>query len=78
LDTKYGKSKKFEIITKGNSKDDNRYIQSVKLNGRDLNQPWFYQSDLFNGSKLEIRTSNKPNKKWGINPEDAPPSMSLK
>jgi predicted alpha-1,2-mannosidase len=78
LDTKYGKSKKFEIITKSNSKDDSRYIQSVKLNGKAINQPWFYQSDLFNGSKLEIKTSNKPNKKWGANPKDAPPSMSLK
>lgn len=75
LNTKYGKSKQFEIITKRNN-DSNRFIQSAKLNGKTLNKPWFYQSDLFNGSKLEIEAIDKPNTKWGSNLKDAPPSMS--
>jgi putative alpha-1,2-mannosidase len=75
LNPKYGSSKQFEIITKRNN-EHNRYIQSAKLNGKSLNKPWFYQSELFNGFKLEIEAGDKPNIKWGNNIKDAPPSMS--
>ena len=75
LDPKYGNSKQFEIITKRNN-NSNRYIHSAKLNGKTLDKPWFYQSDLFNGSKFEIEAVNKPDTKWGSNVKNAPRSIS--
>ena len=74
LEPKYGKSKSFEIITTGKPNADNRYIKSVLLNGKSLNKPWFYQSELFNGSKLEIISDDKPNAKWGAGSGNVPPS----
>lgn len=34
--------------------NENRYIQSAKLNGKKLSKPWFYHSELVNGGELEL------------------------
>lgn len=52
----------------------NKYIQSAKLNGQPLTKTWFTHEELMNGATLELEMGNKPNKKWGSAPEDAPPS----
>ncbi|MBP9616856.1 GH92 family glycosyl hydrolase [Bacteroides uniformis] len=75
LDEKYYKGGKFVIEAK-NVSNENRYIQSAKLNGKKLSKPWFYHSELVNGGKLELIMGKKPNYKWGSRPQDAPPSMS--
>ena len=75
LDTNYYAGSTFVIEAK-NTSDKNRYIQSAKLNGKKLEKPWFYHSELVQGGKLELKMGPKPNKKWGSAPEDAPPSLS--
>ena len=75
LDTNYYDGQSFEIEAKNVSRE-NKYIQSAKLNGKKLNKPWFYHSELVGGGKLQLKMGPKPNKKWGSKPEDAPPSMS--
>jgi predicted alpha-1,2-mannosidase len=75
LDEKYYPGKTFTIETKNRS-DENKYIQSASLDGKPLNKPWFYHSELIDGGNLILKMGPKPNFKWGSNPEDAPPSMS--
>ena len=52
------------------------YIQSATLDGKSLNKPWFYHSQLVDGGKLVLQMGSKPNKAWGSAPEAAPPSMT--
>lgn len=75
LDENYYPGGTFIIETKNNSKE-NRYIQSAKLNGKALNKPWFYHSELVKGGKLELKMGSTPNQKWGSGEGDAPPSLS--
>jgi predicted alpha-1,2-mannosidase len=59
-----GEGKYFEIKA-NNASDENRYIQSARLNGQPLNQPWFNHSDLAGGGTLELEMGPKANKEWG-------------
>ena len=68
-----GNGKIFEIIA-NNASDENKYIQSATLNGKELNKPWFSHSDIARGGKLVLTMGNKPNTNWGINLKDCPPS----
>ena len=43
----------------------NKYIQSAKINGHQLNTPWFTHQQLIKGGNLELQMGPKPNKKWG-------------
>lgn len=70
-----GNGKVFEIIARNNSAG-NMYIQSATLNGKPWTKPWFSQSDIANGATLVLAMGPKPNKAWGADPADAPPSMS--
>ncbi len=69
------KGKSFTINALHNSAE-NKYIQSVMLNGTPLNRPWISQKEITDGGVISFDMGPIPNKKWGINPEDAPPSMS--
>ena len=68
-----GGGKTFVVEATGCS-EDNKYVQSARLNGQDWNKPWFSHDALENGGKLELRMGDRPNKAWGAAPEDAPPS----
>ena len=74
LDKRYYKGGKFVIETQNNSKE-NVYVQSATLDGKDLNKPWFYHSDLADGGELVLKMGPKPNKNWGSAPDAAPPSI---
>ncbi|MFC4676346.1 GH92 family glycosyl hydrolase [Dysgonomonas termitidis] len=63
--------KVFEIEAQ-NYSDDNKYIQSATLNGKEWNKAWFSHSDIENGGKLILVMGNKPNRNWGA--KDVPPS----
>lgn len=65
--------KTFTVVAKNSSKS-NKYIQKAFLNGKPLNKPWFTHTDLVNGGKLELEMGSQPNKLWGSNMGDAPPS----
>jgi len=63
----------FEIIAHHCS-EDNKYIQSAKLNGKVWNKPWFSHEDIIHGGKLELVMGPKINKEWGAGLEAVPPS----
>ena len=75
LDEKYYPGGKFVIEAKKVSRE-NKYIQSARLDGKKLDRPWFYHSDLVDGGSLVLEMGPEPNMKWGSRPEDAPPSLS--
>ena len=72
-----GKGKYFTVIAKNASKE-NKYIQSAKLNGKKLDRTYIYHREIMNGGNLIFTMGNKPNKKWGSNKKDFPPSMKEK
>lgn len=59
-----GGGKVFEIRA-NNASEENKYIQSAKLNGVALDQPWFNHSDIAEGGLLELEMGPKANKAWG-------------
>ncbi len=70
--------KTLSIICRNNSKD-NKYIQSIRLHGKALNQVWFRHADIVKGATLELQMGNTPNEKLGSDPASLPPSaMALK
>lgn len=68
-----GNGKFFEIKAQ-NASFTNKYIQSAKLNGKPLDQPWFSHSDIANGGVLELVMGPVANKTWGI--ASPPPSAA--
>jgi len=62
LDEKYYKGKTFKIVTNNNSKT-NVYVQSVKLNGKDLNRMFLYHNEIISGGELILEMGSVPNKK---------------
>lgn len=69
--------KSFKIIAK-NYGEENKYIQSARLNGKDWTKPWFSHDDIKDGGTLELTMGNKANLQWGSAPDDAPPSEGIK
>lgn len=54
-----GKDRSFTIIAHNNS-TENKYIQSLKLNGKPYRLPYINFSDISNGGKLEFEMGTKP------------------
>ena len=77
LDPDYYPGGNFTIKTQSNS-PENKYIQSVKLNGKPLNHAWFYHKDLVKGGALEYVLGEEPNYEWATAEELLPASMSNK
>lgn len=67
LNPDYYEGSEFVIETRNNS-DENRYLQSVNLNGRAMDKVWFYHTDMVNGGRLILEMGNTPNKKLGSEP----------
>lgn len=56
--------KTFSIVAKNNSKS-NKYIESVLLNGKPLDTPFFGHQDIVAGGVMEIRMTDHPTQ-WGV------------
>lgn len=56
-----GNGKTLSIITKNNS-DENKFIQSVKLNGKPYTRSYIMFSDIKKGGTLEFTMGNQPSK----------------
>jgi predicted alpha-1,2-mannosidase len=54
------------IVTANNNSAVNKYIQSAKLDGKELTKPVFNHTDLTGGGTLVLEMGSKPNKMWGI------------
>ena len=53
----------FKIQVKNNS-DRNRYIQSIKLNGKPHRKPYIDHADIARGGTLQITMGSKPTRWW--------------
>ncbi|WP_163512927.1 lectin [Fodinicola acaciae] len=72
------------VITLGNGKKvtinapnaavDAPYVNGVKINGKPTSKPWLDFASIAGGGTLDFDLSTMPNKTWGTNPADAPPS----
>ncbi|MFC3574747.1 GH92 family glycosyl hydrolase [Streptomyces yaanensis] len=51
------------------------YIQSLRVNGRTSDRPWLPASFVRDGGRLDYALSGTPNRTWGTDPADAPPSF---
>ena len=58
-------NKKMVIKTKNNSRQ-NKYIQSVLLNGKPYPKTYLAHADLMKGGVLEFTMGADPNKNWGV------------
>ena len=56
----------FDIIAE-NASDANKYIQSVSLNGKKLDTPWFGHEDLKDGGEIRFVMGPTANREWGRN-----------
>ncbi|HXB60267.1 MAG TPA: GH92 family glycosyl hydrolase [Candidatus Acidoferrales bacterium] len=65
--------KNFSIVCRNNS-SSNKYVQSIQLDGKSLDQVWFRHADLTSGSTLELQMGDTPNTKLGADPATFPPS----
>ena len=63
--------KTFTVIAKNLSRE-NRYIESVKLNGRPLNRSYIYFDEVHNGGKLEFVMTNNRKSSWATEAENCP------
>jgi predicted alpha-1,2-mannosidase len=64
--------KDFVTIARNTSRE-NKYVQSIRLNGQPLKQVWFRHADIANGGTLEITMGDTPNLALGAEPESFPP-----
>jgi len=67
LDSRYYSGGKFRIKTYNNPQE-NYHIQKAKLNGKPLDNCWFYHKDFAKGGLLELWLGPEPNKIWGKTP----------
>lgn len=67
LGKRYDRGEKFEIIA-NNASRKNMFIQSARLNGKELNSFQFPASELLKGGKLELEMGDEPNENWGVEP----------
>jgi len=56
----------------------NPYISALKVNGRATSHTWLPESFALRGGRLEFDMSPTPNRRWGVQEEDAPPSFDIK
>jgi predicted alpha-1,2-mannosidase len=57
--------------------EQNKYIQSITLNGRPHNKLWIRHDDLVNGGHLIFTLGATPNSKLGAAEQDMPPSLTV-
>lgn len=67
------KGRDFLIVAHNNS-HENKYVQSVSLNGRGMEQVWFRHADIVNGGTLEMTMGDVPNTSLGAGVASFPPS----
>ena len=63
--------KHFTIKAKNLSRE-NRYIESVKLNGKSLNRSYLYCDEVLNGGSLEFKMTSNRNTTWATDEKDCP------
>jgi predicted alpha-1,2-mannosidase len=72
LGRRYGRGKKFRVVTHGDLGD--QYIQRAELDGERLDNAWFRHEQLADGGELDLWLGEEPNTRWGT--KELPPSES--
>jgi putative alpha-1,2-mannosidase len=62
------------VILAEHTSHDNKYVQSIRLNGKPLNQVWFRHAEIANGGTLELTMGDTPNTSLGSQPSTFPPA----
>ncbi len=70
-----GNGKIVKIIGE-NASAENPHVQSLEVDGRASEKTWISYETLSQGATLRFKLGSTPNKEWGTNPEDAPPSFA--
>jgi len=63
------------VIRANGAAMDAPYIVALSANGKATSQPWLPASFLIHGGTLDFTLAKTPNKAWGADPADAPPSF---
>lgn len=58
-----------------NYSKENKYIQSVTINGKKWNKSWFSHADIQEGATLHFVMGKVANKQWAAQKEARPPSF---
>lgn len=66
---------RFRVISK-NYGEANVYVQSVRLNGKELNRTWINVEEVLNGGELVFEMGAAPNKAYGADKQWFPPSLN--
>jgi predicted alpha-1,2-mannosidase len=61
------------VILAEHTSHDNKYVQSVRLNGKPFDQLWFRHADIAQGGTLELIMGDTPNRSLGTTPASLPP-----
>ncbi len=61
------------VIVAHHASRDNKYVQSIRLNGKALDQVWFRHADIANGGMLELTMGDTPNTSLGSAHASFPP-----
>ncbi len=67
--------KDFVIVAHNNSRD-NKYVQSIRLNGRPLTQVWFRHAEIADGGILDLVMGDAPNTSLGSIVSEFPPASA--
>ena len=68
------KNGKTFVIVANQTSREKKYVESVLLNGKALNQVWFRHSDIVNGGRLELTMGDTPNTSLGSAVASFPPA----
>lgn len=63
------------VVKASGAARDAPYIRSLKVNGKNSTKTWLPESFVEHGGMIEYELSASPNKTWGIDANDAPPSF---
>ncbi len=64
------------VIRTSSASAENRYIQTLRVDGRPSPKPWIPASMVFTGGVLQYTVGGTPNTDWGSRPSDVPPQVS--
>jgi predicted alpha-1,2-mannosidase len=62
------------VMVAHHASHDNKYVQSVRLNGMTADRVWFRHADIVNGGTLELTMGDTPNTSLGTTNASLPPA----
>src|SRR5207244_719388 len=68
--------KKRLVIEARRKLPEDKYIQSIRFNGKPYHKVWFSHADIVNGATIVFQMGSQPNKQFGAEENSAPPSSS--